>query len=386
MRHRAVTRAVLASLLLASGAARAAEPPIEIPVMQPLSGSAAFVGQTGAQALRIEEKLINAQGGIHGRPVHLAVSDDQTSAAIAAHAPVILGSSITAMCGAVAPLVAANGPVLYCYSPGIHPAPGSFAFSAGASSEALMGALVRYYHLRGWNRIAFLSSSDASGKDGEKGFDDTVASPEFAGKITVTTKQNFNPTDVSVISQIERIRESKPDALVAWSTGVMFGTVLKALAQSGTDLPVGSSAGNLSYPLMGQFAGVLPKQLFFSGNEGSPRGEGMGLDPRVDAAKRAYYAAFAAEKLVPDNGAEVVWDATMLAVEGLRHAPEGSGAVGLRDWLAGLTDYAGVSGVYDFHKFPQRGLGPDAPVVSQWDQTEGMFRAMSRPGGTPITH
>ena len=41
----------------------------------------------------------------------------------------IIGSAIVAMCNAMAPLMQ-NGPVMYCFSPGIHPAKGSYVFSS----------------------------------------------------------------------------------------------------------------------------------------------------------------------------------------------------------------------------------------------------------------
>ncbi len=52
------------------------------------------------------------------------------------------------MCNAMAPLMR-RGPVLYCFSPGIYPAPGSFMFSSSNATKDLMAAQVRFFRLKG---------------------------------------------------------------------------------------------------------------------------------------------------------------------------------------------------------------------------------------------
>ena len=49
--------------------------------------------------------------------------------------PLILGPSFTATCQADGPLVAKTGPVDYCLSPSIAPAPGSFQYSSTVSTR-----------------------------------------------------------------------------------------------------------------------------------------------------------------------------------------------------------------------------------------------------------
>ena len=125
--------AIALALALASGAvgtARAADP-YDIHVILPLTGGGAFVGKGQQRQPRCTRRDVNKAGGIKGRPLHFVYHDDQTSPQVAvqlandvlAEKPaVILGSSLVAMCAAIAPLMK-NGPVDYCLSPGYHPPP-----------------------------------------------------------------------------------------------------------------------------------------------------------------------------------------------------------------------------------------------------------------------
>ena len=81
------------------------------------------------------------------------------------------------MCNAMAPLMR-NGPVQYCLSPGIHPPAGSYTLTASVSTFDLANALIRYFRMQGWTRIALMTSTDASGQDAERGLNQIIALAE----------------------------------------------------------------------------------------------------------------------------------------------------------------------------------------------------------------
>src|ERR1700744_6049665 len=125
----------------------------EINVILPLTGGGAFLGKAEQQALQQFEKAANSNGGIHGQPIKFVFHDDQSSPQVAvqlanpvkaSNPPVILGSALVALCNAMAPLMK-DGPVLYCFSPGIHPVSGSFVHSSSISTKELAAALLRYF-------------------------------------------------------------------------------------------------------------------------------------------------------------------------------------------------------------------------------------------------
>jgi branched-chain amino acid transport system substrate-binding protein len=289
--------------------------PIEIPVILPLTGNAAFLGQSERNSLALAEKTINGGGGIAGSPIHFAVHDDQSSPQVAvqlasqvkaAHPAIVLGSAIVAMCNAMAPVLA-EGPVMYCFSPGIHPAAGSRVFTAFISTHDLARALVRYYRGRGFTRLAMITSSDASGQDGRLGFEEAMKLPENAGMTMVAAAQ-FNPSDVSVAAQVQQLRAAGPQALIAWTSGAPLGTVLKGLVQAGVDLPLGTTDANMTNAQMQQYAGFLPGEMLFMSSEWPPHGAEIALDPRVTAAQAPMFAAYAAAGAVPDIAVAHAWE------------------------------------------------------------------------------
>ena len=76
-------------------------------------------------------------------------------------------------------------------------------------------------------------------------------------------RAHFNPTDVSVSAQIERVKAANPQAFIAWSTGAPIATIFKGIVQAGLDVPIGTTDGNMTYAQMKQYAAFLPKQLYF---------------------------------------------------------------------------------------------------------------------------
>ncbi len=89
-----------------------------------------------------------------------------------------------------------------------------------------------------------------------------LAVPENAGALDVV-HEHFNVTDLSVNAQIERIKAANPQVLIAWTTGTPFGTVLRAVNDTGLNVPVYTNAGNLTYGQMAQYKDFLPKELDF---------------------------------------------------------------------------------------------------------------------------
>ena len=385
-----------ATALLACAAAlgapsvRAADP-YNIHVVLPLTGGAAFLGKGEQQALALFEKQINQDGGINGQPIAFIYHDDQTSPqttvqianGILPEKPaVVLGSSIVAMCNAMAPLLK-EGPFDYCLSPGAHPAPGSYQYSTSTDTHALIEALVRYFRLSGLTKIAFMSSSDASGQDAERGFDEVLKLPENAG-IKVVERQRFNPTDVSVSAQIERIKAAEPQAFIAWSTGAPIATVFKGMLQGGLDVPFGTTNGNQTYAQMAQYKDFLPKQLYIPTSVFLPHDGLFRLDPQVEAQQQKFYASFKAANVKPDNMSALAWDPANLVIAALRKVGTKATAKDIKDYLDGQTAFAGINGIYDFKAVPQRGLTVKNALVTRWDPAADTWTVVSEPTGTLI--
>ena len=386
------TLATLAALCLSClpCTAEAAEP-LVVNAILPLSGGGSFLGNAEQRSLELAAALANRDGGINGRPLRFVFHDDQSSpqtavqlatGIVAQHPPLIVGPSIVAMCNATAPLMR-NGPVQYCLSPGIHPPAGSYTFTASVSTFDLANALIRYFRLKGWTRIALMTSTDASGQDAERGLNQITALPENQD-VTVVERAHFNPTDVSVAAQIENIKAAQPQALIAWSTGAPIGTILKAIAQAGLDVPVGTTDGNMTYAQMTQYAAFLPKQLYIPAAEWSTHGSAAKRDPAVVAAQERFDAAYKAAGITPDVAAALAWDPAMIVIDALRKLGPATTAAQLRDYIGHLKGYAGVNGIYDFTQTAQRGLDVSDAVVTLWDAEKKVWTPVSQPAGAPL--
>jgi branched-chain amino acid transport system substrate-binding protein len=363
----------------------------DINVILPLTGGASFLGKTEQKALQLAEPLINASGGIQGQSVHFIYYDDQsspqtsvqlTNRAIGSKPTILLGTSLVGGCNAMAPLMQ-SGPVMYCFSPGIHPTEGSYVFTSTVSTLDVSDALIRFFRLKGWTKLALLTSADASGQDGEHGFDELVSRPENKD-ITIVDHAHFNITDVSVAAQIEHIKAANPQALIAWSTGTPIATVFKGIIQSGLDIPIATTYGNMTYAQMAQYAAFLPKQLYIPSSLWVQHDSVIKLDPAVEAAQKKFFDAFSAAGEKPDIAATLAWDPAMIVVDALRHLGPEASAKQLRDYIGALKGYAGVDGLYDFAKSPQRGLDVQDAVVTLWNPTRQSWELVSKPTGVPL--
>lgn len=383
-------RALLAlSLVLAPAGAGAAEP-YDIHVVLPLTGGAAFLGTSEQVALQRAEPLLNKDGGIGGRPVRFVFHDDQTSPQVAVQLvnqvkatkpAIMLGSATVAMCNAMNPLTR-RGPVMFCLSPGFYPEAGSFGFSSSNSTRDLAAALLRYFVAKNVTRVALITSTDASGQDAQRQIREVLADPANTS-VQLVSETSFNPTDVSASAQIGRIKGAEPQAIIAWSTGAAIGTVFKAIKDAGITVPVATTDGNMTFNAMRQFADVLPDTLLIPSPEW-PKTEKDEVPPAVRAAKDAFFAAFVGSGTEPDAASSFAWDPALLAVAALKAIGPAATADQVRDHLARLQGFAGVNGLYDFPKIPQRGLDDSNVVVTRWDRARGNWTIVSHARGVPL--
>lgn len=392
MKHPILAGLALAALgtALAVPPAAAAEP-YQIQTILSLTGGASFLGKAEQHALQLLEKSANEQGGIQGRPVQFVFHDDQSSPQtavqlasqiVAAKPAVEIGANLVAMCNAMVPLMR-NGPVMYCLSPGIHPAAGSYAFTSSVSTVDLSRALLRFFRMKGWTRIALMTSNDASGQDAEHGLDANLALPENK-EIKVVAREHFAPTDVSVSAQIETIKAAKPQAFIAWSTGAPIGTIFKAVTQAGLDVPLGTTDGNMTFAQMTQYAAFLPKQLYIPAAEWATHGIDVKRPAAVAAAQAKFDAVFKAAGAEPDVASALAWDPGSIVIDALKKLGPNATAPQVRDYLAHLKNYAGIDGVFDFERVPQRGLDVQDAVVTRWTPDKHRWLPVSAPAGAPL--
>jgi branched-chain amino acid transport system substrate-binding protein len=363
--------------------------PYELNVIMPMTGYGAFLGKGEKPALDAIEKIVNKSGGIAGRPVKFVIHDDQSNpqvdvqlanSLISQHVPVILGSSLVALCGAMMPLVK-DGPVLYCFSPGVHPEPGSYVFSSSVSTTDLIPVAVRYFRERGLTRFAVITSTDASGQDAERAINAVFALPENKG-LSIVDREHFGVSDISVSAQMARIKAANPQVLIAWSTGTPAGTLLRGASEAGITIPILTTNGNLTYAQMAQYSSFMPKELYFPGVPCVAPNQVT--DKATKNAVTTYQTALRAEGVKPDFMGSTAWDPAMIVITALRALGPNATAAQLRQYIANIDGWVGVNGRYDFRSIPQRGLDQSAVIMVRWNQEAQTWVGVSKPGGTPL--
>lgn len=354
------------------------------------TGSASFLGTEEAAAFNALAKYVNSTGGIDGHQLAFSVSDNQSTAStsvslaspLISQAPVLLVGSITATDKPVDDLASSSGPVVYDLSPGDHPAPGSYVYSSSNSTTNQTQAFINFAESKGWTKIGVITSTDSSGQDGWTNIQKAVANSN--GAVTVSDHESFDPTAVSVTTQLSKIKASNPQALFIWTTGTPLGTVLSGMQQLGMDsLPTMTTNGNASYSEMQKLAGELPPSLYFPG---APFMAGpQNLTGQTKTEVQAFDSAIqAAGQKVPDEGDALAWDPGLILVSALRKLGTGATAAQIHQYIESLSSFAGINGTYNFtdKSIPDnRGLTITSVYIAQWNKSQDDWTAVSGPSG-----
>ena len=375
-----------------TGTSASGNAPYTIGVVLSLTGPASFLGKAEKKAVSLYFQQVNAKGGINGHHINVIYEDDQTDPAqavqitrtlMAQHVVALAGYPLVATCAAASPLLK-NGPVQFCFTPGIHPRGSSnFVFSANLSTSTLIHVLLKYFHEQGWDKIALIASTDASGQDGFNNVQAEV--PTFAGMQLVDTER-FASSDVSVAAQMTRIASAHPQALVVWTTGTPVATVFKGYTQAGLTIPVATTDGNETIAQMTAYASFLPANLYFGASEDiayQAIDHSSSVYQMEQQLHQQYQQAYGVQ---PDIALSLSWDPVQILVKAL--GAVGPDPVKMRNYIESLTGYQGVSGIYNFSTGDgvgsHRGLDKNSAYVVRWDQSQGAFVPVTGADASPL--
>ncbi|HEX3751021.1 MAG TPA: ABC transporter substrate-binding protein [Streptosporangiaceae bacterium] len=354
------------------------------------TGSAAFLGVEEKAALQALAKHVNATGGIDGKKLAFAISDNQSTAAtsvslaspLLSQSPVMLVGSVTTTDKPVDQLATSGGPVIYDLSPGDHPKLGSDVYSTSNSTVNQTKAFVNFAQSKGWTRVAAITSTDSSGQDGWANIQKATA----GSPVKIVNHQTFDPTDVSVTTQLSKIKASNPQAVFIWTTGTPLTTVLKGMQTLGlSSLPTMTTNGNASLKELSSLSADLPSQLYFPG---APFMVGPAhLSGQTKTQVQAFDSAIKASgQAAPDEGDALAWDPGLILVSALRKLGTGATAQQIQSYISGLTSYPGIDGTYDFKASQpdNRGLTIKDVYITEWDKANHTWTESSGPAGEAL--
>lgn len=378
---------VAALVLVLSGSQRAVPQPApyELNVVLSLTGPGAFLGSSAQASLKALESAANREGGIRGQPIRFVFYDDQSKPEVSVqltntiaekNVPVILGSSLAALCNAMA-AATKTGPVIWCFSAAVAPEKDSNMYGVIMRSRDLVAGIMRYFRDRGFRRFGLITGTDASGQAGEADLQDALKRPGNSD-LKLVVNEHMNPADLSAAAQIARVKSASPDAVLVFVPGTPFATVLRSMKDAGFDVPVATTMANMNAAQMKEFGQLLPTNLFF--NTVAFIGH-VAPNDQARKAQQFFFSALKQSNVVADAGAGNPWDAAVIVVNALRRLGTTATAKQLRDYIESLHDYAGISGVYDFRAGTHFGLSQKDVIVVRWDQDKSDFQVVSGFGG-----
>lgn len=215
------------TVLLHLGPAQAADDPIKVGTIFPLSGGAGPNGQAVTNAVKVAADLVNQNGGLLGRQLEVIAKDDESTPAVGvSRANELIAEGVSVVIeGWNSPVTLAEQPVLARADvldltavskagPIVSGRGNPYAVRMN-SSNAQDGAILARHVIEtlGAQRIGFLTQNDAYGNGAQEVIE---AEMERLGKpfeVVVVELFPFKQTDFRV--QLANVKSAAPDAVIA---------------------------------------------------------------------------------------------------------------------------------------------------------------------------
>lgn len=280
---RTTVKALLAVVVaVACSAMPAAAQPIKVGTIFPLSGGAGPNGQQVTNAVKVMAELINAKGGVLGRPIAVVSKDDESTPAVGvSRANELIADKVDVI------LAAWNSPVALAMQPVIARANilditavakadpilsgegNPLAIRINSSNGQDAGVIARaLLQTLGAKRIGFLTQSDAYGNGAQAAIEAEMKKIGTPHEVVVTEKFPFKQSDFRV--QLANVKNAKPDAVVAINASEASGmpALIQQYRQAGIDAKLVAAVGTI-LPTVFKVAGdatdgVVSADIYFS--------------------------------------------------------------------------------------------------------------------------
>ena len=244
---------------IAFGAALAAEP-IKVGVIFPLSGGAGRQGQEVTKAIQAMASMINADGGVLGRPLDILIRDDESTPAVG-----VAKANELASLGVAVVIEGWNSPVTLAMQPVLAragvlditaiskadqiltSASNRLAIRLNSSNAQDAHVIADYLtHKAKLNRIAFVTENDAYGNGAQAEIEADLKADGSAYRIATVQKFPFVQTDFRV--EITSLQSAKPDGVVVINAneGAGLPAFLQQYAQAKVGAPLVCAVGTVS--------------------------------------------------------------------------------------------------------------------------------------------
>lgn len=206
-----------------------------------VTGPAAYLGQPEKQTLEMLVEQINANGGINGEKIVPVIYDTQgeESRTIQLFKRLVIKDKVIAVLGptrtgsalAIKDLAEKyQVPLIACAaSKSIVDPVSQFVFKTPQSDVHVAEKLYEYLVKNGKTKIAIITAQSGYGSTGR------AALFEVANNypVQIIIEEKFRDTDKDMTSQLTKIKEAKPDAVICWGVGPAPAIVAKNAKQLG---------------------------------------------------------------------------------------------------------------------------------------------------------
>ena len=345
---------------------------IKIGSILSVTGPAAFLGEDMKAGMELAVEEINAKGGVAGRKIEWVFYDaeSQTQKGLTATRRLLDQDKVDMIVGggnmsgmAIAMLgLTEKAAIPFMSTEGamdiVTPiAERQWTFKSTADDEQVMERLADYFAKKGIKKVALLADSSGFGQSAVGQLKKVAARRGLD-----VMYEAFNPSDTDMTPQLTKIKAANVQSIICWTVtpaGVVF---LKQAQQLGLDkLALIHSYGFVDQRYM-QLAGDAARNLLLISVKFPVGADLPDSDPqkaRIAALTRAFEAKF---KRKPNQFAAQTYDAIYLARAAIEKAG-GADRAKVRDALAGITNWPGVGGVFNFSKERHSGLSKDDLVL-----------------------
>jgi branched-chain amino acid transport system substrate-binding protein len=208
------------------------------------------LGKPEVKTAQMMQKKINANGGINGHPVKIITYDTQSDPAMCYDLAdklinedkvvAIIGPTGTGDTLKILDLVAGAGiPLVSCAAGTTLVVPDStndkhWVFQTPQTTLFVVKTLFDYLKSENITRIGLITDTAGFGADGLKTINGQVA----AYGITITDSETYATEDASMKTQLQKIKDSNPEAVVCWGTNPGPATVAKDMGPTGLDMNI----------------------------------------------------------------------------------------------------------------------------------------------------
>jgi branched-chain amino acid transport system substrate-binding protein len=337
--------------------------PVVVGAIVSATGPNAALGEQERNVLQMEQELINAQGGVLGRPLKIVIEDDKTDAkeAVTAANKLIDQDKVVALIAATGSastlaikeitaqkglpqiaMAAANDITDKAPADWIWRTPQKDALAVGRALDYIANTLKV-------KKIAVLHDENAFGSSG----DAEIAKQAPALGLEVVASESYKTNDTDMTAQLTKIRGANPEALVVWGTNPGPALAAKNMKQLGMTIPYIGSHGIANKTFI-DLAGDAAEGVVF------PAGRLLVPSSITDPAQKAVTDRFiqdytSAYTSPPNPFAGYAFEAITILADAINRAG-GTDAAAIQGALDSTTGLAGPDGIYNYSKTDHDGL------------------------------